>query len=344
MVDRGSADIDVLYQDAKGFLLTTPVVTIEPINSRLLLTEPIGRVAQFKLVDAKQIPRARSPRRKTSYFLRYDSHTSSPASQARNARPAYYLPYTSASQLRKDHAFIDIPKRPDQPLPGGGGGGQADNVTVLFTGILSGCSVVVTSLDDTHYRVFHDSRTDASDLYDQLVAAIDHRDYVARAIGSWTSVLMQYSSKTQSWSLHAQGLRNLKMFDEKCTFIDDKEGSMMFDLRDLPAAGADGGPVLTRVIDPNNTPRAWVADKRVGEARRRREEFREQMDKIANEYKSMGLYVLPKPDDGDFAPGDQEPNLESPAVRGTQAYVDTFLKFIDEAKLVRRASSSQASA
>ncbi|GAB0133845.1 makes caterpillars floppy protein [Epichloe bromicola] len=62
---------------------------------------------------------------------------------------AYYLGYNGGAQTSWTPAQIDIPKiNPEHKL--------------LFTGSLSGCSVIVTNLNDNQYRVYHDSRLDSS--------------------------------------------------------------------------------------------------------------------------------------------------------------------------------------
>ncbi|QKJ51202.1 hypothetical protein G9396_11255 [Providencia rettgeri] len=56
---------------------------------------------------------------------------------------AYFLGYNGANQSIKTPAYVDIPI-------------QATENSFLFTGSLTGCSVIVTKLNETTYRVYHD--------------------------------------------------------------------------------------------------------------------------------------------------------------------------------------------
>ncbi|MBK5529404.1 hypothetical protein JFT86_20925 [Pseudomonas sp. TH06] len=78
--------------------------------------------------------------------------------------PAYFLGYNGPNQGNASPAYIDIPK-------------QAAAGSFLFTGTLSGCSLVVTSLDANTFRVYHDGRVNSSVLYDNVVMSVDWNDY-----------------------------------------------------------------------------------------------------------------------------------------------------------------------
>ncbi|WP_340613510.1 TcdA/TcdB pore-forming domain-containing protein [Xenorhabdus thailandensis] len=97
-----------------------------------------------------------------------------------NSVPAYFLGYNGANQANALPAYVDIPKH---PIPG----------SFLFTGSLSGCSLVVTDLDADTYRVYHDGRVNSSLLYDNVVMAVDFKDYqVANTAEGLAAAYMQY--------------------------------------------------------------------------------------------------------------------------------------------------------
>ncbi|MBB3118098.1 hypothetical protein [Pseudoduganella violacea] len=78
--------------------------------------------------------------------------------------PAHFLAYNSISQQGISPAYVDIPK-------------TAGDSKFVFTGSLSGCSVIVTELTPDTYRVFHDARTNSSTLHENAVMATDFKDY-----------------------------------------------------------------------------------------------------------------------------------------------------------------------
>lgn len=94
--------------------------------------------------------------------------------------------------------YIDIPK-------------NAKEIKFLFTGTLSGHSIIVTDLDSDSYRVYQDSRINSSILYDNVVMAIDYNDYrvegsnegIAAAYmqyinGNWQLLLQKQKIKTEN--------------------------------------------------------------------------------------------------------------------------------------------------
>ncbi|MCU1751004.1 TcdA/TcdB pore-forming domain-containing protein [Pseudomonas sp. 6D_7.1_Bac1] len=85
-------------------------------------------------------------------------------SDHRDSVQAYFLGYNGSNQANASPAYVDIPKR-------------AAPSAFLFTGTLSGCSLVVTTLDANTYRVYHDGRVNSSLLYDRVVMAVDYKDY-----------------------------------------------------------------------------------------------------------------------------------------------------------------------
>ncbi|MFJ2713806.1 TcdA/TcdB pore-forming domain-containing protein [Pseudomonas sp. NPDC087346] len=94
--------------------------------------------------------------------------------------PAYFLGYNGANQANASPAYVDIPK-------------QAATGSFLFTGTLSGCSVVVTTLDANTLRVYHDGRVNSSLLYDDVAMAVDFKDYqVPGTAEGLAAAYMQY--------------------------------------------------------------------------------------------------------------------------------------------------------
>ncbi|WP_420959150.1 TcdA/TcdB pore-forming domain-containing protein [Burkholderia gladioli] len=78
--------------------------------------------------------------------------------------PAYFLGYNAGAQSSNTPAWVDIPI-------------EAESGSLMFTGTLTGCTVIVTKLDDKTYRVFHDSRLNSAGLYENVVMATNYMDY-----------------------------------------------------------------------------------------------------------------------------------------------------------------------
>ncbi|MCA6223024.1 TcdA/TcdB pore-forming domain-containing protein [Photorhabdus antumapuensis] len=117
------------------------------------------------------------------YELEYTNRSANDIT-ARNADrvPAYFLGYNSANQTNASPAYVDIPK-------------HAAARNFLFTGTLSGGSLVVTSLDANTYRVYHDGRANSSLLYDNVVMAVDYKDYrVSGNAEGLAAAYMQYAN------------------------------------------------------------------------------------------------------------------------------------------------------
>ncbi|WP_387690564.1 TcdA/TcdB pore-forming domain-containing protein [Photorhabdus sp. RM71S] len=115
------------------------------------------------------------------YELEYtDRSANDDVATSVNSIPAYFLNYDSADQANASPAYVDIPKHEIAE-------------SFLFTGTLSGSSGVVTSLDANTYRVYHDGRVNSSLLYDNVVMAVDYKDYrVAATTKSLAVAYMQY--------------------------------------------------------------------------------------------------------------------------------------------------------
>ncbi|NIA76181.1 prevent-host-death family protein [Providencia rettgeri] len=93
---------------------------------------------------------------------------------------SYFLGCNRINDNNKRPIYIDIPK-------------NAKEIKFLFTGTLSGHSIIVTDLNSESYRVYQDRRTNSSILYDNVVMAIDYNDYrVEGSHGGIATAYMQY--------------------------------------------------------------------------------------------------------------------------------------------------------
>ncbi|WP_350303958.1 insecticidal toxin MCF [Photorhabdus viridis] len=120
------------------------------------------------------------------YELEYTEKNANHISSATSV-PAYFLGYSGPNQANSSPAYVDIPKK---TAPG----------SFLFTGTLSGSSLVVTNLDADTYRVYHDSRINSSLLYDNVVMAIDYKDYqVSGTVEGLATAYMQFVN--DKWQL-----------------------------------------------------------------------------------------------------------------------------------------------
>ncbi|KIP08609.1 hypothetical protein PHLGIDRAFT_373427 [Phlebiopsis gigantea 11061_1 CR5-6] len=111
------------------------------------------------------------------------------ATPSANTVWAYNLDYYAGAQTNSKPAFLDIPK-------------TVAEKTLLFTGALTGCSVIVTSLDANTYRVFHDSRLESSLFYDNVVMAVDWSDYSVFSREGLALAFMQF--RDGQWRLITQ--------------------------------------------------------------------------------------------------------------------------------------------
>ncbi|MCW7763107.1 TcdA/TcdB pore-forming domain-containing protein [Photorhabdus luminescens] len=115
------------------------------------------------------------------YELEYTTQSTNNVAKGNiDSVPAYFLGYNGSNQANAIPVYVDIPK-------------HAVSGSFLFTGTLSGCSLVVTNLDADTYRVYHDSRVNSSLLYDNVVMAVDYKDYqVAGTTKGFAAAYMQY--------------------------------------------------------------------------------------------------------------------------------------------------------
>ncbi|RAW69216.1 hypothetical protein CKY06_17605 [Photorhabdus sp. S15-56] len=153
-------------------------------KSNTISTETLIRSGSFPAEGNAQLVKIESG----LYELEYtDRSANDDVAAGANSIPAYFLDYDSADQANASPAYVDIPK-------------HAIAESFLFTGTLSGGSVVVTSLDANTYRVYHDGRVNSSLLYDNVVMAVDDKDYrVAATTDSLAVAYMQYVN--DEWQL-----------------------------------------------------------------------------------------------------------------------------------------------
>ncbi|KAI0914714.1 hypothetical protein F4823DRAFT_557660 [Ustulina deusta] len=200
-----------LFNNTENFLNVSPVNTLYLVPQDVV-TSGLFRIMPFTLEEIKKDGSSTSPK---SFYLK-----AVPDSQRGPSFPdAYFLSFRGRSQYNKP-GFVDIPTMPSHR-------------SMLFTGMLTGCSVIVTSLSDDVYRVYHDFRVNSSDLYDNVVASIDLRDYHDTK-GGFATVCMSNTGEGDGWKLHAQLLDH-----------SDKDGRLHFRHNDQ-----NESRVVTRLMEP----------------------------------------------------------------------------------------------
>ena len=178
--------------------------------------------AGVKLVQSKTVP--------AKYDLQFVATKALPADK--EAVTAYVLAYKN-NVGNDDVPFVDIPTK-----------AYKEN-TFLFTVGLTGCSVIVTSLDKNTYRVFHDRRMDSSVLYRNVQMRVDFNDYriggrylshTGKAItlllfkgGAWKMFLQRQLPKldtsSPTWEVYAvqqTGPVSEKAFNDRRTIIKNR--------------------------------------------------------------------------------------------------------------------------
>lgn len=103
---------------------------------------------------------------------------------------AYYVQYTSVSLQGTNPKYQDIPKR--NPA-----------AKVVFTGQLSGCSLIVTNLDANQFRVYHDARVNSSNLHSNVVAKFEFSDYEMKGQNTGLAATMMVYDRDR-WMLIGQ--------------------------------------------------------------------------------------------------------------------------------------------
>ncbi|AMS13842.1 hypothetical protein A3218_05895 [Pseudomonas chlororaphis] len=195
------------------------------------------------------------------YELEYTDRTAPSVSVA-----AYFLGYNGANQANAAPAYVDIAK-------------HDPSASFLFTGTLSGCSVIVTELDANTYRVYHDGRVNSSLLYDNVVMAVDYQDYqVSGTAEGLAAVYMQYIDG--QWQLIAQKQEY------------QRDGEMVW-----PKLRTGEEAIATHVAD------AQVLEKKQSAFLAYREQVHQQLKKVAVQFGLSvegvidGLYTT-----GEFSP------------------------------------------
>ncbi|TPG64370.1 TcdA/TcdB pore-forming domain-containing protein [Pseudomonas arsenicoxydans] len=195
------------------------------------------------------------------YEVEYTEHSVSGVSL-----PAYFLGYNGANQANASPAYVDIPKR-------------AATGSFLFTGTLSRGSMIVTTLDANTLRVYHDGRVNSSLLYDNVVMAVDFKDYqVSRSAKGLAAAYMQYING--EWQLVFQKQEY------------QREGMMLW-----PKQRKGEEPLTIKVADPQ------VAGKTLTEFAAYREQVHQHLKKVAAQFRvpidevTDGVYT-----EGEFSP------------------------------------------
>ncbi|MBI6549676.1 TcdA/TcdB pore-forming domain-containing protein [Xenorhabdus lircayensis] len=249
---QGSADIQQLAIDPVSFAESNTISVETLVRSGRLPAEGHAQLVKVKT---------------SLYEVEYtDRSTNDIAVAGANSVPAYFLGYNGSNQANALPAYVDIPKH---AAPG----------SFLFTGTLSGCSVVVTNLDANTYRVYHDGRVNSSLLYDNVVMAVDYKDYqVAGTAEGLAAAYMQYVN--DEWQLVFQRQEY------------QRDGQMLW-----PKLRSGEEPIAIQVANSQVTERNQIqfADYR--------ERIHQQLKKIAAQFGvpiegvSEGVY-----EEGEFSP------------------------------------------
>lgn len=128
-------------------LVDDPEIFLKVNRLGFNLHRPFAEKALVKLV----------PGTENSYDLKLSE------TESDNTTSAYVLGYKTNEV--NDALFLDIPRT------------GVEEGTLFFTAELSGCSVVVTLLNDNVYRVFHDYRVNSAVLYDNVAMFVDWDNY-----------------------------------------------------------------------------------------------------------------------------------------------------------------------
>ncbi|MCO7223056.1 TcdA/TcdB pore-forming domain-containing protein [Pleionea sp. CnH1-48] len=171
------------------------------VHIQTLYSDPVGFLSTHTLDVRDLIPDTLAPTRRVFARLEKGEHDYSVRltdGPEQGTVSAYFLGFNGASNPVP--AFVDIPK-------------HAQEGDFLFTGSLTGCSVIVTELNDSTYRVFHDARGESSAFYDNVVMALDYDQYKGKSRQTAASSYMVF--KDGEWKLIHQGLQMI---------ISDKKG------------------------------------------------------------------------------------------------------------------------
>ncbi|KAF8587017.1 hypothetical protein K439DRAFT_876840 [Ramaria rubella] len=207
-----------------------------------------------------------------------------------DTKRSYFLGFNSGSKQSPRPACVDILKK-------------APDGMFLFTGSLTGCSVVVTDPGGDKFRVFHDSRENSSIIHDNVVMAIDWKDY-SITDGRYASVFMQYR---KGWKLFCQ------LQEEKAS---KRPGPSILVQRKTAEPGS-GLPRVDSVIVKE--PGSFDATIERNAFFERRERSGKDLTNLAREVLKIDPKDIPNEPDGKFKPFDGgRVNLENDAVKHSQ--------------------------
>ncbi|KAJ4473886.1 TcdA/TcdB pore forming domain-containing protein [Lentinula aciculospora] len=227
------------------------------------------------------------------------------AEEGTNTVWAYILGYNGGANRSRRPAFIDIPK-------------NVPENTFLFTGSLTGCSVIVTNLDEDTYRVFHDSRWDSSLLYDNVEMAIDYSGYVIpdpsldynlkpTSDGGAACVFMQYRQGKWNMFVQKQTLASIRIdtITQKTVVVPRRTEIYL---------GLETGyfPIIV------SQPGSYNAEHVRASFDTRRATNQKQLRRLAAE--ALPITNVPDVPDGDFEPFEgTKIDLKNPAVSHSEA-------------------------
>ncbi|MDD9340523.1 MAG: hypothetical protein PV362_12910 [Providencia heimbachae] len=200
-MDRLNENLPLLHKSNE---LKSDMFMIKPNKNRIasndiqmFIRDPT-KFAQINTISADRMTRiSELPEESKIQFIKIEDNTyeieyindidSSDNNQSLNS---YILGYNASNPSNQHPAYLDIPK-------------VAKNTKFLFTGTLSGCSIIVTELNADTYRVYHDGRVNSSILYENVIMAIDYSDYRVSGRDEGLAVAyMQYHNG--SWQLILQ--------------------------------------------------------------------------------------------------------------------------------------------
>lgn len=180
--------------------------------------------------------------------------------------PAYFLGFNGRTNTSP--AYVDIPK-------------AALEGSFLLTGSLTGCSVIVTDLNATHYRVYHDGRGGSSVLYDNVVMSVDYSDYQGVGVGDYVAA---------SYLLFKGGRWQMMLQRQSQHVVPGDLG----ELRWLKRDGAEGVAIIQTPERVSNSLReAKFAAMRRGD-----------QDQLLKRAAELNIDVLPRPEDRPIDPNE----------------------------------------
>ncbi|KIK70167.1 hypothetical protein GYMLUDRAFT_236586 [Collybiopsis luxurians FD-317 M1] len=306
--------IDEFVQNPKEFL--TPST---PGPRTLTAVSPFDMFKDFKTINPNVIHRGYF-----EFMLVYESDNTRAKSRTFEIRyhgerhgphtvEAYNLGFNGRSLTSRKPAFVDIPKRP-----------QGNDPTLLFTGTLTGCSVIVTSLNANTYRVFHDPRGESSIFYDNVEMGVDF-SYYDRKEGRYTTesgsdvsaacVFMQY--RDNQWNMFVQ----LQTF----TFVEDKKDKTKVQSFIIPRRIEGLGREYSNLSIFK--PGSYDAGHAKGDFQHLRETTQQKLKGYISQ--AFPTFRIPDVPDGTFQPFEaNRVDLQNPAVKHFQTIRDALRQHI----------------